>query len=64
MDGMGRDYLLWKMNYYVLINCIRHCIGREFIQNYFKIFKFLLIWGKNLRSYTGWPVAKPLWMRP
>ena len=53
MDGMARDYLLWKMNYYVLIDCIRYCVGREFIKNYFKIFKFLLIWGKDLRSYNG-----------
>ena len=34
-------------NYYLLINCIRHCVKGEFIQNYFKIFSFL-IWDKNL----------------
>ena len=39
-----------KYNYYVLINYIRHYARGEFIQNYFKIFNFLLIWGKNLGS--------------
>ena len=24
-----------KLNYYVFINCIRHCVRGEFIQNYF-----------------------------
>ena len=51
-----------KCNYCALLNCIRDCVRREFIQNYFKIFSFLLIWGKNLGSHTGWPVAKPLWI--
>ena len=45
-----------KCNYYALINCIRHFVRGEFIQNYFKIFRFLffkilrflLIWDKNL----------------
>ena len=55
MDGMGRGLFIYygKRNYYVLINCIRHCSRGEFIQNYFKIFSFSLIWDKNLRSYTG-----------
>ena len=35
-----------------------------FIQNYFIIFNFLLIWDKNLGSHTGWLVAKPLWICP
>ena len=39
-----------KCNYYVLNNCIRHCVRGELIQNYFKIFGFLLIWDKNLGS--------------
>ena len=51
-----------KCNYFVFINSIRHCVRGEFIQNYFKIFGFLLIWYKNLGSHTGWPVAKPLWI--
>ena len=42
-----------QCTYYVLINCIRHCVKREFIQNYFKTFSFLLIWDKNLGSHTG-----------
>ena len=56
-----------KCNYYALINCIRHCVTGEFIQikiEFIKIFSFLLIWNKNLGSHTGWPVAKPLWIRP
>ena len=53
-----------KCNYYALINCIRHFVRGEFIQNYFKIFSFLLLWDKDLGSHTGWPVAKPLWIRP
>ena len=56
-----------KCNYYALINCIRHCVRGEFIQikiKFIKIFSFLLIWDKNLGSHTGWPVAKPLWIRP
>ena len=66
MDGMGRGSFIYyrKRNYYVLINCIRHCVGGEFIQDYFKIFSFLLIWDKNLGSHTSWPVAKPLWIHP
>ena len=39
-----------KRNYYALINCIRHCVTGEFIQNHFKIFSLLLIWDKNLGS--------------
>ena len=39
-----------KCNYYVIIKCIRHCIMGKFIQDYFKVFSFLLIWNKNLRS--------------
>ena len=31
--------------------CIRHCVRGEFIQNYFNIFSFLLIWDKNLGSH-------------
>ena len=42
-----------KCNYSVLINCIRHCVTEEFIQNYLKILCFLLIWGKNLGSHTN-----------
>ena len=42
-----------KCDYYALINCIRHFVKGEFIQNYFKIFSFLLIWDKNLGSHTG-----------
>ena len=53
-----------KCNYYVLINCIRHCVMGKFIQNYFKILIFLLIWDKNLGSHTGWPVTKPLLYMP
>ena len=53
-----------KCNYYVLFNCIRHCVRREFIQNYFKVFSFLFIWDKNLGSHASWPVAKPLWIHP
>ena len=52
-----------KCNYYVLINCARHSVRRKSIQNHFKIFNFLLIWDKNLWSRTGWPVAKPFWIR-
>ena len=51
-----------KCNYYVLIDCIRHRVWGELIQNYFKIFNFLLIWDKNFGFYTGWSVAKPLWI--
>ena len=29
-----------KCSYYVFTNRIRHCVWREFIQNYFKIFNF------------------------
>ena len=64
MDNMGRGYCYIKCSYYVLINCIRHCVRGEFIQNYFNILSFLLIWDKNLGSHTGWPVAKTLWIRP
>ena len=53
-----------KYNYYALIYCIRHFVRGEFIQNYFIIFNFLLIWDKNLGSHTGWLVAKPLWICP
>ena len=41
-----------KCNNYVLITCIRHCVRGESIQNYFKIFSFLLIWDKNLGSHN------------
>ena len=34
------------------------------IQDYFKIFSFLLVWNKNLGYHTDWPVAKPLWICP
>ena len=47
-----------KWNYYKLINCIRHCLRDEFIQNYFKIFNFSLIWGKKLGSHTGLTSSK------
>ena len=47
-----------KWNYYELINCIRHCFREEFIQNYFKIFNFSLIWGKELESHTGLTCSK------
>ena len=39
-----------------LINCIRHCVRREFIQikiKFIRIFSFLLIWDENLGSHTG-----------
>ena len=51
-----------KCNYYVLSNCNRHCVRGEFIQNYFKIFNFLLIWDKNSRSHIDWAVKKPFWI--
>ena len=53
-----------KCNYYALINCIRHCVRGEIKIKFIKIFSFLLIWDKNLGSHIGWPVAKPLWIRP
>ena len=53
MDGMGRGYYYRKCSYYVLINCIRHYVTGEFIQNYFKILSFLLIWDENLESHTS-----------
>ena len=31
----------------------------KFIQDYFEIFSFLLIWDKNLGSHTSNPVVKP-----
>ena len=51
-----------KSHYNVLINCIRHCIRGDFLQNHFKIFRFLLIWDKNSGSHTGWLVATSLWI--
>ena len=54
--GCGVTYYE-KCDYYVLINCIRHCIRRDFIWS-------LLIWDKNLGSNTGSPVAKTLHIRP
>ena len=48
MDDMGRNYLLQKVTYYVLISCIKNCVRRQFIQNYFKIFNILLIWDENV----------------
>ena len=57
-----------KCNYYALINCIRHNrLKGDFIHitiKFVKIFTFLLIWGNNLGSHTGWLVANPLWIRP
>ena len=56
-----------KCNYYALTNCIRHCVRGEFIQikiKFIKSFSILLIWDKNMGSHTGWPVTKPLWIRP
>ena len=50
---MGEGYYYGKCNYYVLINCIRHCVTGEFNQNYFQILSFLLIWYKNLGSHAG-----------
>ena len=47
-----------ECNYYVLINSYRYCVRGEFIQNYFKMFNFLLIWDKNLRSPTGLTIEK------
>ena len=41
-----------KWNYYELMNCIRHWFGEDFIQNYFKIFHFSIIWDKKLGSHT------------
>ena len=40
-----------KWNYYEFIYGIKHCYGEDFIQNYFKIFNFSLIWGKIGISY-------------
>ena len=37
-----------QCNYDVLINCNRYCVMGESIQNYFKVFSFLLIWDENL----------------
>ena len=51
-----------KRSYYELINCIRHCFREEFIQKFFKIFNFSLI--RSWDSLAGWPVAKPLCIRP
>ena len=42
-----------KHTYYVLINCIKNCVRRQFIQNYLKIFNILLVLDKNLRSHTS-----------
>ena len=53
-----------KSDNYVLIKCIRHCARGDFIQYHFKFFSFLLIWDKNLRSHTGWPVAASHWTTP
>ena len=33
-------------------NVIIHCVRGEFVSNYFKSFRFLLIWDKNLGSHT------------
>ena len=52
-----------KYTYYVLINCIKNCVRRQFIQNYLKIFNILLVLDKNLGSHTSWPLAKLLWIR-
>ena len=40
MDGMGRAFFTVKNVFIILIICIRG----EFIQNYFKMFSFLLSW--------------------
>ena len=53
-----------KCYYYVLLNCIRHCVRGDFIQNCFKIFNFLLIWHTNLGFHTGGLAGKPLWIVP
>ena len=42
-----------KCNYYLLTNCIKHCFKQKFIQNYFEIFNFPLICGKNLGFHAG-----------
>ena len=42
-----------KCNYYLLTNCIKHCFKQKFIQNCFKIFKFPLIYDKNLGFHAG-----------
>ena len=39
-----------KCNYYVLVNCIPHCIRGEFIQNYFKIFNSLEVLEKKVEK--------------
>ena len=50
-----------KCNYYVLIDCIWHCVRGKFIQNYFDFSNFLLIWCKNLESHIGWPNSHTGW---
>ena len=52
-------YMAWegviyngKCNYYVLTNCIRHRVRREFIQNYFENFIFFI----NLGQEFGIPL--------
>ena len=50
-----------KCNYYVLIDCIWHCVRGKFIQNYFDFSNFLLIWCKNLESHIGWPNSHIGW---
>ena len=42
-----------KCNYYVLINCNRYFIRKEFIQNDFHSFIFLLIWDNSMGSHTN-----------
>ena len=63
MTSVGATYY-GNCNYYVLINCVRHSVRGESIQDCFKIFNNLLMWDKNLGCHIGWPVAKLLWIRP
>ena len=44
MCGWHGQGLFTIENYFVLSNCIRHCVREEFIQNYLKIFSFVLFW--------------------
>ena len=59
-----RNRFTYFLTYLLLtINCIKHCVRREFIQNSLKIFSFFLVWVKNLESHTSWTVAKRLRIR-
>ena len=51
-----------KSNYFVLFSFIRPSVREQFIQITFNIFRFSLIWIRNLGFHMGWPIAKPLWI--